>query len=121
MCIAVVLEVLAPIGNGADEPAAFLGLPVEVSGRERIDLDQLNLLVIKSTALHRAKPACVGLDDVADLEDFLDRDRRLAIRMVPGRLLAPRCHRLRSDIDGGDMHGAGPAVEKGRGRAPWKA
>ena len=42
--IAVVLGIGAPVGHGTDETAALLDLAIEVSGRERVDLDQLDLL-----------------------------------------------------------------------------
>ena len=93
--IAIVLEVLAPVGHGTDQPAALLHLPVEIAGRKRIDLNQLDVLILQAAPLHRAPPVRVGLDDVADLEDLLDRDRRLAVRMGLGRILAPRRHALR--------------------------
>ena len=52
------------------------------------------------------------LDDVADLEHLLDRDRRLAIRMRLGRMLPPCHHLLRPEIDGCDMGRTGLAVEQ---------
>ena len=44
MGVAIVLDVLAPIGNRADQPAALLDLAIEIAGRERIDLDQFDVL-----------------------------------------------------------------------------
>ena len=93
MGIAIVLDILAPIGHGADEPAALLHLAVEIAGRERIDLNQLDVLIVQAAPLHRTPPVRVGLDDVADLEHLLDRDRRLAVRMGLGRILAATASR----------------------------
>ena len=43
--IAVVSWSRAPVGDRADETAAFLYLAVEVAGGEGVDLDQIDLLV----------------------------------------------------------------------------
>ena len=93
--VAIVLEIPAPVGHGADQPAALLHLPVEIAGRKRVDLNQLDVLIVQAAPLHRTPPVRVGLDDVADLEHLLDRDRRLAVRMGLGRILQPRRHALR--------------------------
>ena len=93
--IAIVLDILAPVGHGADQPAALLHLAVEIAGRKRIDLNQLDVLILQAAPLHGTPPVRVGLDDVADLEHLLDGDRRLAVRMGFGRILQPRRHALR--------------------------
>src|SRR6185437_4433159 len=96
---------------------ALLDLAVEIAGGERIDLDQLDLGVIKSAPLHRMAPAAVALDDVADLEHLLDRDRRLAIGMNPGEMLLPGHDLARRKVHDGDMGRPGPAIEQRRRRS----
>ena len=115
--IAVVLGIGAPVGHGTDEPTALLDLAIEVSGRERVDLDQLDLAVGEAAALHRTPPAGVGLDDVADLEELLDDHRWLPVGKRPGRVLVPGGNGPGGEVDDGEMGHAGLAIENGGGRA----
>ena len=118
MRIAVVLAVRAPVRNRADQPAALFDLAVEIARGERVHLDQFDVVVVQPAPGHRAPPSRIGLDDVADLEDLLDRNRRLTVGMDLCRVLAPFGNLPRSQIDGRDMRGSSPAIEHRYGRAP---
>ncbi len=89
MGVAVILGVLAPVGNRADEPTPFLHLAIEIARGERVDLDQFDVCIAQSAPLHGAAPSGIGLDDLSDLEHLLERDRRLAVGMDFGEVLAP--------------------------------
>ena len=54
--VAIVLDIRAPVGNGADQPSALLHLAIEITGRKRIDLNQLDVLIVQAAPLHRTPP-----------------------------------------------------------------
>jgi hypothetical protein len=110
--VAVVLGVLAPIGHAADEAAAFFNVAVEVPRRERIDLNQLDVLVGETAALHGTPPAGIRLDDIADLEDFLDGDRRLPVGIRLGQVFMPCGYRPAAKVHRRHMGRTGFAIKQ---------
>ena len=122
MGVAVILKVLAEKADSAHDAGAALELKIEEARGERIDLDQLDILVGEPAPDHRRAPARIGLHHGLALEEFLQHHRRLPIGRLAVRNDLARDDLIAREIDDVLDRLARRHVERQReGAAPYSA
>ncbi|MCP1779738.1 hypothetical protein ACVIU4_005073 [Bradyrhizobium barranii subsp. barranii] len=122
MGVAVVLQMFAEKADGAHDTGAALVLKIEEARGERIDLDQLDILVGEPAADHRRAPAWIGLHHGLALGKFFQHHRRLPIGRLAVRNDLARDDLVAVEIDDVlDRLARGDVERQREGAAPCSA